>query len=102
MTTEGYVVWNGTLERQAIEAERIYASPNARAEVQLIDLVRDWLARNGEATANTIAADLSEDPNAVNGALYNLRHKGLVEVSTRTTRTAYGRTAHFYRLTGRA
>lgn len=90
------VVWNGSMEREAAERERITPTDQERPQgIQARVLV--LLKSRGEQTLPELAAAIGRDQSVVYSALWHWRRSGQVEVSDRTMRTARGRTAQYYR-----
>lgn len=91
------VVWNGTMESQAIEAERRAPTLIERERGVQVAVLID-LQQFGESTVGDISARIERNAQIVTSAIAQLRGKGLVVVSDREPRiTAWNKPARFYR-----
>lgn len=93
------VVWNGTLERQAAEADRRAPEPE-RERVNAKAIVRDALQRLGTATIHDLCLATGLSMNNANGALYHMRECGELDVCEELSpqRSQSGRALRLYRL----
>ena len=95
------VVWNGSMERDAIEAERRIATAAAHDKVRhAAARVESFLMDHGPATAPQITQAVSISRDSLNSAISNLVRSGRVIVESVPSATGLGRRARRYRLGG--